>query len=133
MILPNKRGPTLKPNSSKVGTCQGQNVFTLLINLHFKSSVFKCVWPPHERGFQLTKVCLLCISYAKVIRVQSFICRSSKIVKGMTHSCQSIQSVGKGEGMAQAAIGPLVHSTTRGRLGFLIGSRGSSENVPNGV
>lgn len=46
---PMREGPTLKPSSSKLGTCHGQHAFYLgLTKLHSESGAFEHVWPPLE-------------------------------------------------------------------------------------
>lgn len=47
---PMKVGPTSKPNSLKLGTCQGWNYFTLAHQI-----LFKCVWPPLESRYCMNK------------------------------------------------------------------------------
>ena len=44
----NKKGPTCKPNSSRLGTCHSQNSFTWAHWSPFRDGHFECVWPPHE-------------------------------------------------------------------------------------
>lgn len=53
MFIPDKEGPTLKPNSSKLGHLSRLKSFNPPDLLHFilDTKVFKCVWPPHERYF----------------------------------------------------------------------------------
>jgi hypothetical protein len=45
-----KKGPTLKPNSLKLGTCQGRNYFTLA-----HQTLFKRVWPSLESRYCMNK------------------------------------------------------------------------------
>ena len=46
-LYPIKEGPTLKPNSSKLGTCQDQNSFTLAYQTPFQNMCFQtCVASP---------------------------------------------------------------------------------------